>query len=135
MNSSRRPAAIDGVEEDPGREIADAVVVALEEVKAVDVRVLDVRGKTPLTDYLVVASGNSDRHLATLREAVLKCASARRVRPLGVEGEAESEWILIDLADCVVHLMRPATRAFYDIERLWSVGTSTPEPADADRPV
>ena len=132
MNSSRKPAAIDGVEEDPGREIADAVVAALDEVKAVDVRVLDVRGKTPLTDYLVVASGNSDRHLATLKDAVLKCAAGLRVRPLGVEGEAASEWILIDLADCVVHLMRPATRAFYDIERLWSVGAATPEPAGSE---
>lgn len=125
MSSSRRPAAIGTVEAaNPGAELAEAVVAALDEVKAVNTVVIDVRGKTPLTDYLVIASGNSDRHLATLKDAVLKCAAARRIRPLGVEGQAESEWILIDLADCVVHLMRPATRAFYDLERLWSVGAS-----------
>ncbi len=114
---------------DSGRELADAVVTALDEVKAVDTTVIDVRGKTPLTDYLVITSGNSDRHLATLKDAVLKCAAQRRVRPLGIEGESGSEWILIDLGDCVVHLMRPATRAFYDLERLWSVGTPVTEPA------
>lgn len=132
MNSSRRAAVTDRVEDDPGGVLAEAVVQALAEVKAVDIRVLDVRGKTPLTDYLVIASGNSERHLATLKDAVLKCASERRVRPLGVEGQAESEWILIDLADCVVHLMRPDTRAFYDIERLWSVGDAAPESTDSD---
>jgi ribosome-associated protein len=98
-------------------------VVALEEVKAVETVVIDVRGKTSLTDYMLVASGNSVRHLATLRDATLECARARGVRPLGVEGDSgDSEWVLIDLIDCVVHLMRPTTRVFYDLERLWSVG-------------
>lgn len=125
MSTSKKPAATGKVETaaDPGGALCDALVAALEEVKAVDVVVIDVRGKTPLTDYLLVASGNSDRHLATLREATIECARTHGVRPLGVEGDrGDSEWVLIDLADCVVHLMRPATRAFYDLERLWSVG-------------
>lgn len=128
MNSSRRPAVTASPETDPGRALAEAAVAALEEVKAVDIALIDVRGKTALTDYLVIASGNSERHLATLKDAVVECASARRVRPLGVEGERSSDWILIDLADCVIHLMRPAARAFYDLERFWSVG---PEPETA----
>lgn len=125
MSTSKKRVATDktGASADPGGALSDALVAALEEVKAVDIVVIDVRGKTPLTDYLLVASGNSDRHLATLREAVIDCARGRGVRPLGVEGDSgDSEWVLIDLGDCVVHLMRPATRAFYDLERLWSVG-------------
>ena len=105
--------------------LTDAVVTALEDVKAVAIMVIDVCGKTSLTDYLVIASGNSDRHLLTLRDVVLQAAARAGVKPLGIEGERAAEWILIDLVDCVVHLMRPATRAFYDLERLWSVG---PEP-------
>jgi ribosome-associated protein len=103
--------------------LTDAVVAALGEVKAVNVAVLDVRGKTTLADYLIVASGNSARHLSTMRRAVIEAAHQRRLRPLGVEGGEESDWQLIDLADCVVHLMRPEARAFYDLERLWSVGS------------
>ena len=124
MSTSRKPAATGKAEgdADPGRLLCDALVAALEEVKAVEPVVIDVRGKTPLTDYLVVASGNSDRHLATLRQAVVEAARKHGQKPLGIEGErGDSEWVLIDLADCVVHLMRPATRAFYDLERLWSM--------------
>ncbi len=130
MSSSKRPAAIETSEEtsDPGRALADQVIAALAEVKAVNAVVLDVRGKTPLTDYLVIASGNSARHLATMKQAVLRLADGRRRRALGVEGDSESDWLLIDLADCVVHLMRPTARVFYDLERLWSVGPE-PEPA------
>ena len=124
MSTSRKQAATGQGEgdADPGRLLCDALVAALEEVKAVEPVVIDVRGKTPLTDYLVIASGNSDRHLATLRQTVVETARKRGQKPLGIEGErGDSEWVLIDLADCVVHLMRPATRAFYDLERLWSM--------------
>jgi len=109
------------------RGLADAVVDALAEVKAVNVVVLDVSEKASFSDYLIVASGNSARHLATLKRAVLDLARERELRPLGTEGSEYSDWQLIDLADCVVHLMRPETRAFYDLERLWSVG---PEEAE-----
>ncbi len=124
MSTSKKPVATGNAEADadPGRVLSDALVAALEEVKAVEPIVIDVRGKTPLTDYLVIASGNSDRHLATLRQAVIEAARKLGQKPLGIEGErGDSEWVLIDLADCVVHLMRPATRAFYDLERLWSL--------------
>ncbi|HYW76403.1 MAG TPA: ribosome silencing factor [Gammaproteobacteria bacterium] len=124
MSTSKEQAATGNAEAgaDPGRILCDALIAALEEVKAVEPVVIDVHGKTPLTDYLVIASGNSDRHLATLRQAVIEAAREHGQKPLGIEGErGDSEWVLIDLADCVVHLMRPATRAFYDLERLWSL--------------
>lgn len=124
MNISSKPAAIErhrASTPDPSRRIVEAVVDALDAVKAAAVAVIDVRGKTPLTDYLVIASGNSDRHLLTMKDAILKRADEMGIRPLGIEGERSTDWILIDLVDCVVHLMRPAARAFYDLERLWSV--------------
>jgi len=127
VSTSKQPVATGRVETaaDPGGALCAALVVALEAVQAVEPVVIDVRGKTSFTDYMLVAGGNSDRHLATLRDATLECARARGVRPLGVEGDGgDSEWVLIDLVDCVVHLMRPATRAFYDLERLWSVGSA-----------
>ncbi len=127
MSTSKQPVVTGGVETvaDPGGALCAALVVALEEVKAVKTVVIDVRDKTSFTDYMLVAGGNSARHLATLRDATLECARARGVRPLGVEGDGgDAEWVLIDLIDCVVHLMRPATRAFYDLERLWSVGSA-----------
>lgn len=124
MSSSRRPAVIDtgDAASEASAELTDAVVEVLAEVKARDVAVLDVRGKTSVADYLVVASGNSLRHLAAMKRAVLDFARRHERRELGVEGDDQSDWQLIDLADCVVHLMRPETRAFYDLERLWSVG-------------
>ncbi len=125
MSSSRKPAVTETPERgiEAGRDLADAVVAALGEVKAVNVAVLDLRGKTSFADWFVIASGNSARHLATLKRAVLELAHKRHLRPLGVEGREDSDWQLIDLADCVVHLMRPEARAFYDLERLWSVGS------------
>ncbi len=127
MSTLKKPVATGRVETatDPGGALCAALVVALKEVKAVEPVVIDVRGKTSFTDYMLVVGGNSARHLATLRDATLECARARGVRPLGVEGDGgDAEWVLIDLIDCVVHLMRPATRAFYDLERLWSVGSA-----------
>ncbi|MGH8274723.1 MAG: ribosome silencing factor [Gammaproteobacteria bacterium] len=131
MSSSKKQVVIETSEKgiEASRELTDAVVAALADVKAVNVAVLDVRGKTSLADYLVVASGNSARHLATMKRAVIELAREGGHRPLGVEGSEQSDWQLIDLADCVIHLMRPETRAFYDLERLWSVG---PEPRAED---
>lgn len=101
-------------------QMRDIVVQALEDAKGIEVRVLDVRPLTDITDVMVVASGRSDRHVKALAEAVNEAMRQHRVRPLGVEGEAEGEWILLDFNDVVVHIMRPKTRAFYDLEKLWS---------------
>lgn len=94
-------------------------VQALEDLKAVDIKVLDVRGKTSVTDYMIVASGNSTRQVKALADHVIEQAKAAGVRPLGSEGESAAEWILVDLGDVVVHVMHPQTRDFYHLEKLW----------------
>lgn len=96
------------------------VVEALEELKAQDVRVIDVRDKTSITDILVIASGTSNRHVKALAENVVEKAKAAGQRPLGVEGEEVAEWVLVDLTDVVVHVMLPRIRDFYNLEKLWT---------------
>lgn len=95
---------------------------ALEDLKAKDVREIDVRGKTSITDLLVVASGTSTRHVKSIADEVVKFAKRAGVLPIGVEGEREAEWVLVDLGDIVVHVMLPRIREFYGLERLWTVG-------------
>ena len=97
------------------------VVDALEELKAQDLQVLDVRGIASFTDLMIVASGTSTRQVKALADRVIEKCAAAGVRPLGVEGEREAEWVLVDLADIVVHVMLPQTRDFYNLEKLWSV--------------
>ena len=97
------------------------VIDALEELKARDIAVLDVRGIASFTDLMVVASGTSTRQVKALADKVLEKCRLASVRPLGVEGEQEAEWVLVDLGDIVVHVMLPQTRDFYNLEKLWSV--------------
>jgi ribosome-associated protein len=104
-------------------EIKDLVVTALEDLKAVDVVVLDVRGKSSVTDFMVIASGTSDRHLKAMANNVVVEAKKAGIMPLGIEGEASSEWVLVDLVDVVVHIMMPETRDFYQLEKLWEAGS------------
>ncbi len=93
---------------------------ALEDMKARDVVVLDVNGKSSVTDYMVVASGTSKRHVISVAQEVVDKVKQAGMRPVGVEGEAVGDWILVDLGDVIVHVMMPDARSFYDIERLWS---------------
>lgn len=106
------------------------VIDALEELKAKDIREIDVRGKTSIADLLVIASGTSARHVKSIADEVGKFAKKAGVMPLGVEGEVEGEWVLVDLGDVIVHVMLPRIREFYGLERLWTVGDSGHE-ADA----
>ena len=98
------------------------VTAALDDMKAVNVRVLDVRGLTDIVDTMVIASGNSDRHVRSIAERVVQKAKAAGLRPLGTEGARDGEWVLVDLQDIVVHVMLPRVREFYGLERLWDSG-------------
>ena len=113
------------------KKLKELVVKALEDVKAKDVVVLDVRKLTSITDAMVIASGTSTRHVKALADNVLEKAKAAGCKPLGVEGEREAEWILVDLADVIVHVMLPAARDFYQLEKLWGMeerrSRNTPE--------
>jgi ribosome silencing factor RsfS/YbeB/iojap len=95
---------------------------ALDDLKAKDVQEVDVRGKSSVTDLMVVASGTSSRHVKSIADEVVKKAKQAGLPPIGVEGQREGEWVLVDLGDIVVHVMLPRTREFYGLERLWTVG-------------
>jgi len=95
------------------------ICAVLEEAKAVDLRPLDVRGMTDITDCMIVAGGNSGRHVKAMADLLQDKLRALRIRPRGVEGEEAAEWVLLDYGDAVVHLMRAEQREFYELERLW----------------
>ena len=113
-------------------ELLAITLAALEDMKAVDVRVIDVRDLTTITDVMVIAGGTSTRHVKAIADNVALEAKRHGVTALGVEGDKGAEWILVDLADVVVHVMMPEIRAFYALEKLWSVGNSEQSVQDAD---
>ena len=102
--------------------LLEIVLTALDDMKGVDVRVIDVRDLTSITDRMVIVSGTSTRHVKALAENVALQAKQHGYKPLGIEGENAAEWVLVDLADVVVHVMLPEIRDFYALEKLWSVG-------------
>jgi ribosome-associated protein len=108
-------------------DLRQQVHAALEELKARDVREIDVRGKTGITDYMVIASGTSTRHVKSIADEVMRFARRIGNPPIGVEGEREAEWVLVDLGDVIVHVMLPRVREVYALERLWTVGDDAPD--------
>ncbi|MBT8099081.1 MAG: ribosome silencing factor [Gammaproteobacteria bacterium] len=102
-------------------ELADLVVGALDDVKDQDIVKLNVSIMTTVTDYMIVASGTSNRHVKALVDNVAEKARQAGRRPIGVEGEDGGEWVLLDLEDALVHVMLPKVREFYNLEKLWSL--------------
>ena len=105
---------------DKARKMQHWIHAALEDAKAHDIAVLDVRKISDFTDYMVIATGTSNRHVQSTAEKVVDTLRERGRRPVGVEGKQIGDWILIDFGDVVVHVMREQTRDFYNIEKLWS---------------
>lgn len=126
QKSNRKPSDASNINETLRKRVIDA----LEELKAKDVRELDVRGKTSIADTLVIASGTSARHVKSIADEVIKFAKQAGVMPLGVEGQVEAEWVLVDLGDIIVHIMLPRIREFYGLERLWTLGDDGAEAAN-----
>lgn len=106
-------------------QLSKLVVDALDEIKAQDIVMLDVREMTTVTDHMIVASGTSNRHVKALIDNVAEKATAAGRKPIGLEGEDGREWVLLDLDDVIVHVMLPKVREFYNLEKLWSLGAAT----------
>ncbi|HKK22598.1 MAG TPA: ribosome silencing factor [Pseudohaliea sp.] len=118
--------------ESPER-LRDLAVAALEDVKGQNLVVLDVRGRTSITDFMVLATGNSRRQVKALAESVVEAAREAGYRPLGVEGAEVAEWILVDLGDVLVHVMQPQVREFYRLENVWAMDDAEEEAPERAR--
>lgn len=100
-------------------QLQQLVIEALEDLKAIDIVTLDVRGLTSITDYMVICSGSSNRHVNALADSVIEKSKEHNIAPLGIEGKELGEWALLDLNDVIVHIMQPKVREFYALEKLW----------------
>ena len=102
-------------------DLAALILDILDEQSAADIVQLDLRGKSSICDYMIVASGRSNRHVSALADYVQRGLKEIDIRNLGVEGMAQCDWVLIDVGDVIVHLFRPEVREFYALEKMWSV--------------
>ncbi len=109
-------------------QLRDLVIDTLEDMKAVEITTIDVRGKTSITDFIVIASGTSSRHVKSTAETIAFRAKEAGEVPLGIEGANDGEWALIDINGVVVHVMQPKVRDFYQLEKLWEVDESDAQP-------
>jgi len=100
--------------------LRDLALSVLDDAKGEDIQHIDLRDRSSFADFMVIATGNSTRQVKAMADRLVQRAKTTGTRPLGVEGDREAEWVLVDLADVVVHLMTPQTRAFYNLEKLWS---------------
>jgi ribosome-associated protein len=115
----------------PAGALTRIAVAALEDMKAVNVKVLDVRKLTDVTDTMIVATGNSDRHVKSIADRLIERCREEGHRAYGVEGQREGEWVLVDLQDLIVHVMLPRIREFYGLEKLWDLRPAQREPSIA----
>jgi|TARA_B100001059_G_scaffold232718_1_gene271129 ribosome-associated protein len=101
-------------------QLREFVIDKVDDLKGRDIQVLDVHGKTDVADYMIICSGNSKTHVKSIAEYVATQAKHAGIPPLGVEGGEQSEWVLVDLGDVVLHVMQESMRDFYQLEKLWS---------------
>ena len=101
--------------------LTEIAIAALEDMKAINVKVLDVRKLTDVADTMIVATGTSDRHVKSIAGRLVERCRQAGHRPYGIEGEREGEWVLVDLQDLIVHVMLPRIREFYGLEKLWDL--------------
>ncbi len=107
------------------KQLCDLAVDALEDIKGMDIKVLDVMNKSSVTDIMIFASGNTSRQVKALANSVADKAKKAGSPALGVEGDEGNEWVLVDLGDVVVHIMQPTIREFYNLEKLWGEDSPT----------
>jgi ribosome-associated protein len=108
-------------------QLQQLVIDKLDDMKAQDIKVIDVRGKSSVTDLMIIATGNSTRHVKSLAQTVELAAKEAGVKPLGMEGEQQGDWVLLDLNDIILHVMLANVRDFYNLEKLWEAGQSLPQ--------
>jgi ribosome-associated protein len=104
------------------RETLQIVLSRLEEMKAEDVVTIDLNGKTSIADFMVVASGRSNRHVGSVADNVVQELKKAGRKDIRVEGQPHCEWVLIDTGDVIVHVFRPEVRDFYGLEKMWAPG-------------
>jgi ribosome-associated protein len=102
-------------------QLKNLAIDSLDNAKAKDITCLDIKPLTSMADYMIVATGTSNRHVRSIADQVIEASKDQGRRPIGVEGEATAEWILVDLGDVIVHIMLADTRKFYDLETLWNI--------------
>lgn len=103
-----------------GKALQAFIIDKIDDLKGRDIITLDVRGKSSVTDCMIICSGNSNRHVCSIADHVAEELRHAGLQPLGIEGEAEGEWVLVDMGDVIVHVMQDDTRALYQLEKLWS---------------
>ena len=107
------------------KELCELAVEALEDIKGMDIKILDVIDKSSVTDIMIFASGNTSRQVKALANSVADKAKKAGSPALGIEGDEANEWVLVDLGDVVVHVMQPKIREFYNLEKLWGEDSPT----------
>ena len=113
------------------RDLANLILDVLDEHSAQEIIEIDIRGKSSISDYMIVASGRSNRHVGALSDYLIKSLKNTGKKNIGIEGLKSCDWVLIDVGDVIVHLFRPEVRAFYNIEKIWSM----PSPLNLDEKI
>lgn len=114
--------------------LAKIAVGAIEDLKGLDVKVLDVKKLTTITDFMIIATGTSNRHVKSMANAVIEKAKEEGERPLGVEGLDQGEWALVDLGSVVVHVMQVQSRAHFQLEKLWEMKPAAERAEESEKP-